>query len=191
MIQLSQRAQVGVAITLVAFLILTRSQHFASLHSLPSASWAVYFLAGVYLRPVWALPVLLALTWVLDFLSFTSGGSSFCFTPAYVFLLPAYSALWLGGRWYSGRHRFAAITLLPLLGAGALSAGTAELLSSGGFYWFSGHFTQPTVAEFAARVLEYFPPMLAGLFFYVGIAGLVHVAVGAVSTPSEYGGKAG
>lgn len=191
MIQLSPRAQVLVAITLVAFLILTRSQHFSSLHNLPGASWAVFFLAGVYLRPLWALPLLLALTWGVDFASFAGGGSSFCFTPAYVFLLPAYSALWLGGRWYARRHRFAASTLLPLLGAGVVSAGTAEVFSSGGFYWYSGHFAHPTIAEFAARLMQYFPPMLQSLFFYLCVAALVHVALSAVSTPAGHRGKAG
>ncbi len=88
------------------------------LYDLPGTSWAVFFLAGVYLRSRWALPRLFALTWVLDFVAYTWGGASgFCLTPAYVFLLPAYGGLWLTGRWYAGEYCFEWRTLLPLTGA--------------------------------------------------------------------------
>lgn len=178
---LSSRQQLALALVLALFVLLTRSQHFAALHSLPGASWAAFFLAGVYLRPAWALPALLALTWLVDFVSFTwGGGSGFCLTPAYVFLLPAYAALWFSGRWYTRRHRFDMRTLIPLGSAALAGAGLAELFSSGGFYFFSGHFADPTLSEFGARLLQYFPPMLQGMLFYLGIAVLVHAAVGSL-----------
>lgn len=175
MLTLSTRNQIIIGVALALLMIATRSQHFASLHSLPGASWAIFFLAGVYLRPAWALPGLLALTWVLDFVAYTSGGgSSFCITPAYVFLLPAYSALWFAGRWYAKRHQFEWRTLLPLAGAALLGAAACELFSSGGFYFFSGRFAEPTFAEFGTRLVKYFPAYLQSLAFYVGISAVVH-----------------
>ncbi|WP_234406193.1 hypothetical protein [Methylobacillus glycogenes] len=54
----------------------------------------MFFLAGVYLRPVWAFPALLALAGGLDLAAVTWGGvDNFCTSPAYGFLLPAYGTL--------------------------------------------------------------------------------------------------
>ncbi len=175
MLTLSTRNQIAVGLALAAALTLTRGQHFATLHSLPGASWAVFFLAGVYLRPLWALPALLALTWFLDFAAFTWGGASgFCLTRAYAFLLPAYASLWLAGRWYAARHRFAWATLAPLAAAAVTGAAVCELFSSGGFYFFSGRFAEPALIEFGARLAKYFPSYLGSLTFYVGLAAAVH-----------------
>ncbi|MEW5757485.1 MAG: hypothetical protein AB1810_14405 [Pseudomonadota bacterium] len=184
MLTLSNRNQILIGAMLMLLLIATRGQHFATLHSLPGASWAVFFLAGVYLRPVWTLPAMLALVWGLDFTphllggaslaEIVSGGRAFCLTPAYFFLLPAYGALWFAGRWYAGQYRFEWHTLLPLAGAVMTGAVVCELFSSGGFYFFSGRFVEPTLAEFAGRLAQYFPRYLQSLAFYVGVAALVH-----------------
>lgn len=178
MSSLSNRSQLLIALALVALLALTRGQHFAALHSLPGASWAVFFLAGVYLRPRWVLPALLAFTWLLDFTAFAWGNAGrFCLTPAYVFLLPAYAALWGAGRWYAARHRFAWSTLIPLIASVFTGAAVCEILSSGGFYYFSGRFAEPTLAEFGSRLAKYFPGYLESLLFYVAIAAIVQVAI--------------
>ena len=175
MLTLSTRNQIFIGLVLVLLMALTRGHHFATLEHLPGASWAIFFLAGVYLRPAWFLPVLLALVWLLDFAAFTWGGTSgFCLTPAYVFLLPAYGALWLAGRWYAKQHCFEWRTLLPLTLSVLAGAAVCELFSSGGFYFFSGRFADPAFAEFGARLLKYFPPYLQSLALYVGIAVVAH-----------------
>lgn len=190
MLTVSNRNQILIGAVLALLLIATRGQHFATLHSLPGASWAVFFLAGVYLRPVWVLPATLAFIWGLDFsphlfsgaslAEIVNGGRAFCLTPAYFFLLPAYAALWFAGRWYAGRHRFAWRTLLPLGAAACASAAVCELFSSGGFYFFSGRFAEPTLGEFATRLMTYFPRYLQSLAFYVGLAAVVHALFGLV-----------
>ncbi len=184
MLSLSNRNQGLVGAVLVLLLVATRGQHFATLHSLPGASWAVFFLAGVYLRPRWVLPALLALVWGLDFLPFllrgaslleiVGGGQAFCLTPAYAFLLPAYGALWMAGRWYARRHRPAWRTLLPLTAAVLTGALACMLFSSGGFHFFSGRIAEPTLGGFAAQLVRYFPGYLQSLAFYVGVATAVH-----------------
>lgn len=176
MLTLSARHQLFVGLALAALVAVTRGHHFASLEHLPGASWAVFFIAGVYLRPGWVLPVLLAETWLLDFAAYAWGGTSgFCLTPAYVFLLPAYSALWLSGRWYAKQYGFHWRTLMPLLLAVLGGAMVCELFSSGGFYFFSGRFSEPTFAEFGARLVKYFPAYLQSLLFYVAIASVMHI----------------
>ena len=57
MLDLSRRSQVAIGIVLVLLVAMTRGSHF-SLVNLPSASWAVFFLAGVLLKPRWVFPLL-------------------------------------------------------------------------------------------------------------------------------------
>ncbi|ALP52895.1 cobalamin ABC transporter [Candidatus Tenderia electrophaga] len=175
---LTTRHQWLIGLGLVLLLIMTRGHHVASVAALPSASWAIFFLAGVYLSSRWAFPALLAGAGLLDFAAVTWGGvSSFCISPAYGFLLPAYGALWLAGRWYARCYSFQWRTLMPL-GVSLLGGATlCELLSSGGFYFLSGRFAEPTLAEFGGRLLQYFPGMLTNLLVYVGGAALIHLAV--------------
>jgi hypothetical protein len=168
-----QQALVGVALALL--MAVTRGQHLTGLGLLPDASWAVFFLAGVYLRPAWAFLAYLAEALILDVAAITWGGvSGFCFTPAYTLLLPAHGALWLAGRWYAGRHHERWPTLLPLIGAVLGAAAVAELLASGGFYLFSGRFEAVSLAGLGTRLVQYFPSSLEALALYVGLTAVVH-----------------
>ncbi|SDY47211.1 hypothetical protein [Nitrosomonas sp. Nm58] len=174
---LSTRNQMGIGLALVLLMMITRGHHFASLHSLPGASWAVFFLAGVYLRSAWPLLGFLALSWGLDFAAYTWGGTSgFCLTPAYVFLLPAYTSLWLAGRWYANQHRFTWRTLMPLSLSMIAGLTLCELFSSGGFYFFSGRFEDTTWVEFGERLITFFPMYIESFLFYAGIAIITHAA---------------
>lgn len=174
---LDKRTQFLIGFVLVALMAVTRGHHFASLENLPSASWAVFFLAGFYLRSTWAFALLLGEAVVLDYAAITYGGvSSFCVTPAYGFLLPAYGSLWLAGRWFAGRYRLQWSALLPFAAAFLLGAATAELFSSGGFYFFGGRYVDPTLAEFGSRLVQYFPRMLSSFAFWIATASIVHLA---------------
>jgi hypothetical protein len=175
MMNLSVRNQLTIGVALVLLMIVTRGHHFSSLHSLPGASWAVFFLAGLYLRAVWPLAGFFILTWILDFSAYTWGGASgFCLTSAYVFLLPAYSALWYTGHWYARRYQFEWQTLLPLSLSLITGAAVCELFSSGGFYFFSGRFEETTLVEFGQRLMQYFPHYIGSLVFYIGITVVIH-----------------
>ncbi len=149
----------------------------AGLGLLPDASWAIFFLAGIYLRSAWGFVALMVEAFALDVSAITWGGvSGFCFTPAYAFLLPAHAALWLAGRWYAGHHRQAWSTLLPLAGALLGSAVVAEVLASGGFYLFSGRFADTSLAGLSGRLLTYFPSTLGAMVLYLGLAVIIHAA---------------
>ena len=184
MVEFSRRKQILIGLGLALLLAVTRGRHFATVDMLPPASWAVLFLAGLYLRPLWAFPALLAWIAVLDVTAMTWGDvSSFCFSPAYGFLLPAYGALWGAGRWYAQHHRNRPAAAGPLAGSLLAGATVCELISSGSFYILSGRFEQPTWTEFGLRVASYYPGMLAALCFYVGLAIVAHMAASLLRQP--------
>lgn len=183
-----QQAVIGLALALL--LALTRSHHWATLHALPDASWAVFFLVGIYLRPSWAVPVLMLEAALVDYLVITVGGvSDFCVSPAYGFLIPAYAALFLAGRVYARHHRLSWSALPWLLGCALGGAGLAELFSSGGFYFFSGRFADPVLAEFIPRLVRYFPATLSSLALYLGLAALVQFAAASLDAGARKAGQ--
>ena len=175
---LSRRNAFVLAAVLSAIMWLTRGNHFASPVHLPDASWAIFFLAGFYFRPRAMLPLFLAQAALVDCLATTQFGvSNYCVTPAYIFLLPAYSALWLAGRWFAAHYRLHVRTL-PYFAAAAL-AGTAvcELVSSGSFYFLGGRFADSSLGEFGSRLVQYFPADLGGAAFYLGCAAAIHFLI--------------
>lgn len=170
------RHQFLLGLFLVALMAATRGQHFAVL-SLPDASLAVFFLAGVWLRPAWAFPVLFGVSALIDAVAVGwAGVGAACITPAYALLVPAYGALWAAGRWYTARHRLAWSTLAPLAGAVAAGGILSEIFSTGGYYLFSGAFAAPTFQGVIAGVLKYLPATLIHLAFYVGLAAAAYLA---------------
>lgn len=178
MFNLSQRNTTIVAIVLAAIMLATRGHHAASLTHLPDASWAIFFMLGFYLRNRVLLPAFLALAALIDYVSITQfGTSSYCVTAAYVFLLPAYSAMWMSGQWYAAHHRHH-MGSLPMFATAAV-AGTAlcELISSGSFYFLGGRFAETSLSGFASRLVQYFPSDLASTAMYLGLAALIHVLV--------------
>tara|TARA_Y100001936_G_scaffold218751_1_gene231628 strand:+ start:1545 stop:2123 length:579 start_codon:yes stop_codon:yes gene_type:complete len=173
---LSIRNQLAIGVGLVLLMTLTREYHFASIHSLPGASWAIFFLAGFYLRAVWPLAGFFILIWVLDFSAYAWGGaSSFCLTSSYAFLLPAYSLLWYAGSWYARQYQLKWQTLLPLSFSLIIGAAFCEIFSSGGFYFFSGHFEETTLIGFGQRLAQYFPYYFGSLVFYIVIFAAIHI----------------
>jgi hypothetical protein len=189
MILVIPRSALTIGLSLALLMAAARSHHFATALHLPDTSWAVFFLAGFYLRPLWMFPALMALAGVSDYMAIAwFGVSDFCVSPAYGFLLPAYGALWIAGRWYARRHRFALSTLIPLAGSVFIGAAVCELVSSGGFYLFSGRF-EPSLAEFGTRMARYFPLSLAAMTFYVMLAVIVDAALDAVRRGGRHAGE--
>lgn len=167
----SPRAQWVVGLSLAALMICTRGQHFASVDALPSASWAVFFLAGALLRPMWTLPAFFVLSSLLDIGSLAAGTiTDWCLSPAYWALALAYAALWLGGHLHARLQRGSWSDVPRLAVALVITASVAYLLSKGGFYFFSGRYPEPTLAGFVARIPQYYPRALGTLAGYVGVA---------------------
>jgi hypothetical protein len=185
---IAPRHQLLLGLFLTALMAATRGQHFAVI-SAPDASLAVFFLAGVWLRPAWAFPGLFGVSVLIDALAIGRGGvSSACITPAYALLVPAYGALWAAGRWYAGHHRLAWSTLTPLVSAVVVGGTLAEVFSTGGYYLFSGAFAAPTLGGLIADVINYLPATLTHLAFYLGLAALAYLAF--ALTPGRHQGAA-
>ncbi len=174
---LSQRQQLLVAALLAILMVVTRGHHFADINLLPSASWAVFMLAGFYLASKLWFPVFLALAVALDLMSvYVGGASNFCVSPAYGFLLPAYGSLWLAGRWFLSKYQFNWTALLTLSLTLLAITAVAGLFSGGGFYWFSGRYTDPTLVEHFSRFVQSYAGNLSKLSFYIAVAAVIHVS---------------
>lgn len=173
MIKLAPSHQLLVGIALAALMAMTRGQHVASV-DLPSASWAVFFLAGVLLRPKWVFPALFILASMLDFAAMQwAGVSDWCMSPAYWMLIPAYGSLWLGGRLFARLHRDRASSMATLVLCAAASAFICYLFSGGGFLFFSGRYPDPSLALLVERIGIYYPRSLGNMALYVGVAALM------------------
>ncbi|MBV6669993.1 hypothetical protein KV691_11955 [Xanthomonas euvesicatoria pv. alangii] len=159
-------------IALAGLMVCARGEHFANVDALPTASWAVFFLAGALLRPLWMLPLLFGIVSLLDLIGLASGSSSdWCLSPAYWALALAYAALWWGGLLFASqlqRQAWRRVTgpLLALL----ISGSAAYVLSKAGFYFLSGRYPHATLSGFIARVPADYPHALATLAGYIGLA---------------------
>jgi len=146
----------------MALMAATRFHHFGDFHTLPDASLAVFFLAGLFVASPWLLAVLMLEAGLIDYLATTFGGvSDWCITPAYLFLIPTYGVMWLGGAWSRRRSVHELGGILAALGILGVSTCLAFLISNGSFYLFSGYFENFTLGEYLQQLVTYLPPYLA------------------------------
>ncbi|CAG1023451.1 hypothetical protein DOJK_02360 [Patescibacteria group bacterium] len=162
------------ALPLMAVMALTRSHHFGDMFFLPDASLAVFFLAGLLQTSRWSVFVtLLAEAVLIDYIAITHFNvSSFCVSPAYIFLVPAYGVMWFGGSYCS---KFIDLKMNEMgisTGILALAASGSFLISNGSFYLLSGRYTDLSWAQYIDRVMQYYPPHTATTLCY-GVLGLI------------------
>ena len=161
--------RLAASLILAAAMLATRQFHFGSL---PDASWAVFFLGGFYLNRYAVFAVFMTGAVGIDYIATAHLGiSSYCLSPAYVFLLPSYGALWLGGRWARQHWQGAQFGGLVRLGASLLlSASACFLISNASFYWLSGRVATPSLTGWLANFLAWYPSFLAVPCVYVAVA---------------------
>jgi len=171
---------------LALLLLATRAEHFGTALNLPDASKAVFFLAGFYFAfgavanwmrraGFWGL---IALAVAIDFIGFWLSGreTALCLSSSYPFLLPAYGVLWFGGRWLAGRLQSGAAQFaLSAVAAWAVAGSLSYLLSNGAFYWLSGRYAEPNVAEYLARLSQYFVGFVTSPLLYLIAAAVLHL----------------
>ena len=75
------RSALPVGLALAVLMAATRSHHFATALHLPDASWAVFFLAGVYLWRVSMLPALMAEAALIDYAGHLGRGGQLLHHP--------------------------------------------------------------------------------------------------------------
>lgn len=169
-----------IGVMLATAMLVTSGFHFATALHLPDATLAVFFLTGYYLRNKLALPLMLVLAGAFDYLAIKTGTSAWCVSPAYVFLIPTYAALWFGGRWFAARDQLNWKGLIALLTSLTVAGSVAFIISNGSFYLLSGRFPDINWLEYSSRVMKYYPPYMESLFLYVAVAALIQL------TASQY-----
>lgn len=154
---------------------LTRYNHFGSSATLPDASYAAFFLGGLYLGRARGALVVLGLLLLeaalVDYYAINFRGvSAWCVTSAYGFLAFAYAALWYVGRWYAPRHDLTARGLAGVFVAATAAGSMAFVIANVSFYLLAGYFGSMGVAEFAVRVAPYYASYVEVAVLYVGCA---------------------
>jgi hypothetical protein len=120
---------------------------------------------------------LLALAALIDYLAISNGTSAWCVTPAYVFLIPTYTVMWLAGRYChslteTGTNELAfSIKAIGLL---VLATSLAFVISNGSFYLFSGRSADLSWPQYLAGILQYYKPYISSTLIY-GIVGFALV----------------
>jgi hypothetical protein len=165
---------------LALLMALTRYNHFGSSVALPDASYAVFFLGGLFLGRVRGALVMLVLMLaeaaLIDYYAINyQGVSGWCVTSAYGFLMAAYAVLWSVGRWYAPRHDLTAKGLLGLVAAAAVAGSLAFVIANVSFYLLAGYFGSMGVLEFAASVAQYYGSYVAVAVIYIGCAVIVQM----------------
>jgi len=161
-----QTQQLG-TFSLLILMALTRSDHFGSAVSLPDASLAVFYLAGIFSGGLISFALLLISAGLLDYIAITHWQvSDYCISPAYVFLIPTYAVMFGAGRFsvkYSQLNiRDISFQVTSLL----IATSIAFFISNGGFYWFSGKFPELSIIQYSERVAQYYPAYLSSTLFY-------------------------
>lgn len=155
------------AVALMALMAATRFHHFGTPFALPDASLAIFFAAGLWLGGRYLFTVLLLEAGLIDYLAITKlGVSDFCVSAAYVFLIPTYAAMWLGGKWCRQFKDLAAITLLKQFAALAIATSSAFLISNGSFFLLSGRYAEIDLARYIEGFAIYYPPYMSSTLVY-------------------------
>jgi hypothetical protein len=178
---LSNGVRIGIFALLATVMLATRVNHFSAV---PDASWAVFFIAGFYLLGSfrWAFPLLMVLAVAIDYVVISSQGiaffSHYCMSTAYLFLLPAYAAPWLGGSWLRKNYRGLGLRELGLLaGTSVVAASACFLVSNGSFYWISANVPTRSFGGWMENMGDWYLSYLGTTLVYVGVAAVLHVAV--------------
>lgn len=168
-----QNRTVWIVAALMSLMALTRFNHFGSSAMLPDASYAVFFLGGLFLgrlRNGFAiLTLLLVEAAIVDYFATTFlGVSAWCVTPAYGFLAFSYAGLWYVARWYAPRHDLSVQGLLGLFAAAITASSLAFVVANVSFYMLAGYFGNMSAAEYATRVAQYYGSYVEVALFYIG-----------------------
>ncbi len=182
-----QTRTIAIFVALAALMAATRFNHFGSAVSLPDASYAVFFLGGMYLAGTARVSVavfaalILEAGWIDYYATSVQGVSDWCMSPAYWFLIPTYAGLWLAGKLVSRNAMSARIPAggnLIRLGLAAWVASTfAFIFSNATFYLFSGRYAEMSAAEYASRVAQYYVSYVSMAMLYIACAVAVHMVV--------------
>jgi hypothetical protein len=155
---------------LIGLMLATRVHHFGSAFSLPDASLAVFFFAGLYCTRAGFFAFLLGLAALMDYVAISHFGvSDFCVSNAYIALIPTYGVMWLAGDYSKKLNQTNALGLVQQLGILLIATTMAFVISNGSFYLFSGRYPEPNLNVYLERFALYYPPYLIAPLIYSAI----------------------
>jgi len=156
--------------SLMLLMALTRSSHFGSAFSLPEASLAAFYLAGIFSGGLMSFVVLLVEAGLLDYISITQFNvSDYCISPAYVFLIPTYATLFIAGKWSAKYASFSLRDVAMQLTYIVVASSIAFLISNGSFYFLSGKFADLSWLQYSERVAQYYSPYVSSTLIYSSV----------------------
>jgi len=156
--------------SLMLLMALTRSSHFGSAFSLPDASLAAFYLAGIFSGGLMSFVVLLVEAGLLDYISITQFNvSDYCISPAYVFLIPTYATLFIAGKWSAKYASFSLRDVTMQLTYIVVASSIAFLISNGSFYFLSGKFADLSWLQYSERVAQYYSPYVSSTLIYSSV----------------------
>ncbi len=160
----------AVLVVLTLLMLATRTHHFATFNSLPSASIAIFFLAGMYLRNMKAFWFFYMLSVTIDLVSsYYRGQLGDCITTSYPALVLSYGVMFVIGfyakpNWQQNCWQLNTIKVALAL---FVASSVAFFISNGSYYTLSGKFPDLSWAEYATRVDKYFFKSISNPTFYV------------------------
>lgn len=164
-----------IGMALIALILLTRSSHFGTSFLLPDATIAALFLTGMLMQKLRWLAIAIAVAFAVDFCALGFAGvADYCMSLGYWGLIPTYAMVWGVGRYIAKQENpFALQVFVP---STLIATSLAFVLSNAFWYAFSDKVSSLTIAEFSARVAQYFTPYLGYTAFYLGVAWIAQAA---------------
>ena len=157
-------------IALIGIMALTRFHHFGSAFSLPDASIAVFFLAGFGLSTFGLLGLLLIEASLIDYVAITQFNvSDYCISPAYIFLIPTYAAMWFAGYYARLFDGLSFSGSLKTFGLASVATTLAYIISNGSFFMLSEHIIEHSWKHYVSQFAAYYPPYVTSSLIYIGI----------------------
>jgi hypothetical protein len=155
-------------VLLILSMMMTRSSHFGSPFSLPDASLAVYFMAGLSGCGFGIFGLLIIEAVLIDYLAISYFGiSDFCISPAYNFLLLSYAGMWSGG-WISRKYLALGFSdTVKVFAVGIFATTVAYVISNGSFYVISGNFGELTWSGYFEQFCRYYSMYVVSTSIYI------------------------
>jgi len=143
-------------LTLVILILVTRTNYSSATIETPDVTLAAFFVAGLWIPSALAFGLLFGAAALADQLSFAAGVSDWCFTPAYVFLVPTYACLWYAGYLCRKTDYFRVVGAAKVAACFVVAVVAAYLISSYSFYFFSGRLTTTSAQKYQEGLTRFF-----------------------------------
>jgi hypothetical protein len=160
----------GIFVLLAFLMLTTRGNHFSTFNDLPSASYTVFFLAGMYLRSIKSFWFFYLFSITIDLSSsYLRGSFGDCLTASYPALAFSYATMFAVGFYVKANwdNQPVVVNLAKISLGLFVASSIAFFISNGSYYALSGKFPELSWAEYATRVDKYYLKSISNPVFYV------------------------